>query len=160
MATLKLNHVRVDWTGPFLPDEALASADAHGVGLYQIYGRHLVFGADSLLYVGATPKGGPVEQRLRSHTSWFGDEQEVEIHVGRIILPAKSGDDCSLIAQVERLTIWYHAPPYNSAHIQNHGVTSPLFVQNVGNHRALLPEYSNAWDKLRQGQRPPMDLTP
>ena len=49
--------VRIHWEGPYSVKKAVK--DFHrsiDIGLYQYYGRHLVFGRDSLLYIGMTFK--------------------------------------------------------------------------------------------------------
>lgn len=49
--TLKL--IQIDWQGPFtLNDLVLLTDDSHDYGIYQIYGKHLVYGKDVLLYIG------------------------------------------------------------------------------------------------------------
>ena len=45
--------VRVKWEGPLSLD-VVKELDDEDCGLYQIYGRHIIFGEDSLLYVGMT----------------------------------------------------------------------------------------------------------
>ena len=45
--------VRVEWEGPLSLD-AVKALDDDDCGLYQIYGRHIIFGDDSLLYIGMT----------------------------------------------------------------------------------------------------------
>ena len=47
--------VRVKWEGPLSLDVVKELDDEdEDCGLYQIYGRHIIFGEDSLLYVGMT----------------------------------------------------------------------------------------------------------
>ena len=49
--------VRVKWKGPLSLDDVKELDDEDDdCGLYQIYGRHIIFGDDSLLYVGMTPQ--------------------------------------------------------------------------------------------------------
>ncbi len=78
--------VRVKWEGPFTIDKVLELGDRNrDFGLYQIYGRHIIFGEDSLLYIGMTTStynrrffSGP-----ESHISWLAEEG-VSVYVGRI----------------------------------------------------------------------------
>ena len=45
--------VRIKWQGSFSIEDVLMLNDENDdYGLYQIYGRHIIFGADSLLYIG------------------------------------------------------------------------------------------------------------
>ena len=50
-----MRSVRIEWEGPLSLDEVKELADGdEDCGLYQIYGRHIIFGDDSLLYIGMT----------------------------------------------------------------------------------------------------------
>ena len=46
--------VRIHWEGPYSVKKAVKFDRCIDIGLYQYYGRHLVFGRDSLLYIGKT----------------------------------------------------------------------------------------------------------
>ena len=47
--------VKIEWEGPFTIDQVLELNDkSKDFGLYQIYGRHVIFGVGSLLYIGKT----------------------------------------------------------------------------------------------------------
>ena len=50
-----MRSVRIEWEGPFSIEEVLELNDGNkDYGLYQIYGHHIVYGKDSLLYIGQT----------------------------------------------------------------------------------------------------------
>ena len=44
-----MRQVTIEWEGPFSFDKVRANRDDYG--LYQIYGEHIIFGKDSLLYI-------------------------------------------------------------------------------------------------------------
>ena len=49
--------IRIEWEGPFSVDDVIAKLDnKDDYGLYQIYGKHIIFGENSLLYIGMTDK--------------------------------------------------------------------------------------------------------
>ena len=49
--------IRVEWEGTFSIDEVREMNDENdGPGLYQIYGRHLIYGSGILLYIGKSEK--------------------------------------------------------------------------------------------------------
>lgn len=65
---------RVKWEGPLTLEAVLQMQDADDFGLYQIYGRHVVFGPASLLYIGRTEQS--FGERFQSHCdSWLWDDQ-------------------------------------------------------------------------------------
>ena len=85
-----MRSVRVEWEGPFSIEEVLElNHSEDDYGLYQIYGRHILFGADSLLYIGKA-EGVTFKQRFNQHCfgkneKWLLEEEGVSIHVGRIV---------------------------------------------------------------------------
>ena len=80
-----MRSVRVEWEGPFSIEEVLKLNDQNDdYGLYQIYGRHIIFGANSLLYIGKA-EGLTFSQRFNQHRlEWLLEEEGVSIRVGRI----------------------------------------------------------------------------
>lgn len=76
--------LRVQWTGPLSLREVAKLDDSDcDVGVYQIYGRHVVFGPDSLLYVGRA-HAIPFATLFRSHQSWLQHADGIKVHVGRL----------------------------------------------------------------------------
>ena len=145
--------VRVKWEGPLSLDEVKDLDDEdEDCGLYQIYGRHIIFGDDSLLYIGMTTStfrrrfiDGPVPHRV-----WLEeDEQEeegVSVYVGRIVEgdyeydPPLWSDWENVLKDAEALTIYWHSPPYNSSNIGTYKGQS-LKVVNLGDRGSLEEEY-------------------
>ena len=80
--------VRVKWEGPLSLDEVKElDDDDEDCGLYQIYGRHIIFGDDSLLYVGMTTWafGRRFFTGREPHIDWLVEEEGVSVYVGRIV---------------------------------------------------------------------------
>ena len=128
--------IRVEWEGPLTVDEVLKLGDRNrDFGLYQIYGRHIIFGLNSLLYVGSTDK--TFSQRLRDHdVKWLADEESVFIHIGRINKEDYKVDRQNVIKDTEALTIYWHSPPYNSRNIETYK-GQRLRVVNIGKPGSL-----------------------
>jgi hypothetical protein len=135
--------VQILWEGPFTIDQVLTGAQRHKSGVYQIYGQHVVFGSDALLYLGMTGRQ-LFGARFKQHWErWLRYESDISIRLGSL-------DDANvpLLADVEALTIWWHSPPYNSKNIwQYEGVR--LRIQNLGARGRLHPEYSSHWKPAR-----------
>ena len=145
-----MRSVRVEWEGPFPIDEVLKlndqSDDSDDYGLYQIYGRHIIFGANSLLYIGKA-EGLTFSQRFSQHCSeWLLEEEDVSIRVGRIASedyaydPPDWSDWGKVLRDAEALTIYWHSPPYNSQNINDYN-GQRLKVINKGKRGALVEEY-------------------
>ena len=135
--------VRVEWEGPLTIDAVLELGDRNrDFGLYQIYGRHIIFGLNSLLYVGKTTE--TFSQRFRSgHVAWLKDEESVFIHVGRINKEDYDGADRQqVIKDTEALTIYWHSPPYNSSNIDTYNGQA-LRVINDGERGDLCERLSD-----------------
>ena len=123
-----MRSVRIEWVGPFSIEEVLELGDKNkDYGLYQIYGHHIVYGPDSLLYIGET--GQTFSQRFNNdHTVWLKEEEGVFIHVGRIV--SEDYDD-QVRKDAEALTIYWHSPAYNSSNIGTYN-GQQLIVVNDG----------------------------
>ncbi len=107
-------------------------------GIYQIYGRHIIFGADSLLYIGETNQ--TFSQRFAEHTGWL-EEEGGSIHVGRIVSEDYDAyNRKKVIKDTEALTINWHSPPYNSSNIDTYN-GQRLKVVNLGERGSLEEEY-------------------
>ena len=147
--SVNMRTVKIEWEGPFTSDEVLELGDPNrDFGLYQIYGRHVIFGDNSLLYIGeVATKGRTFSQRFVEHTEWLKEEEGVFIRVGRI--NKKDYDEADrqqVLKDTEALTIYWHSPPYNSDNIDNYN-GQPLKVINDGK-RGDLCERLSAGDKM------------
>lgn len=134
--------VRVEWEGPLTLDQALNKKGDNDYGLYQVYGHHVVFGFNSLLYVGSA-REQTFGTRLNNR---FYLVNEVTIRLGRIAQGFYSDhtDWMDLVRDVEALTIWWHSPPYNSQNIVSYR-GKHIRVQSWEARGSLLPEYSYRW---------------
>ena len=77
----------------------------------------------------------------------------MSVRLGRLALADYRGDDnwvewTQLLSDAEKLTVFWHTPPYNSHHITGY-YGRELQIQNWGNRGSLLPEYSSHWKPLR-----------
>jgi len=152
----------VYWQGPWKVDTASWKPppelnDNHV--LYQVYGRHPVYGSNRLLYLGKTTRG---PQRLIEHMSWIDDEvDECFIRAASIGLwgepekwdwgewygddqedgtyPRLEDDDLLLI---ESLLILANQPVYNSSSKNHVSGAKHIRVFNTGRRGDLLPEVS------------------
>jgi hypothetical protein len=130
--------VRVDWKGPFSPDTVIN--DTEGSGLYQVYGDHIIFGSNALLYIGMTERWTFRERFAEHFARWLRHDTGVHIRIA----PFHDDPDIRLLADVEALTIWWHSPPYNCKHIWGYN-GSLIRVQNWGERGRLQAEYSSHW---------------
>ncbi|MDO8730855.1 MAG: hypothetical protein Q7J69_06715, partial [Candidatus Omnitrophota bacterium] len=79
-----MRRIRVQWEGPFSVQQMLGLNEENDYGLYQIYGRHIIFGLGALLYLGRARDqtfGGRFRQHLKE---WLSHEEAVSVRVGRI----------------------------------------------------------------------------
>ena len=131
-----MQSVRIEWEGTFSVDDVIASLNnKDDYGLYQIYGKHIIFGENSLLYIGMTDK--PFSERLKTHRSdslWYDEEQgKVFIRIARV--------PRAVLKDAEALEIYWHSPPYNSANIYDYA-GNPLQIVNEGNRGSLVKSLS------------------
>ena len=121
--------VRIEWQGSYDFEDALALNDKEqDYGVYQVYGEHVVFGEEALLYIGIA-RDQTYGQRLRQH-DWL--EENNIILVGRIA----ESDWHELLEDVEALEIYWHSPPYNSKNVINYQ-GQPLKLINEGKRGRL-----------------------
>lgn len=125
--------ITVTWTGPFTVDEVAARFNDEGeppgydgpdYGLYQVYGRHILCGANTLLYVGRAT-GQTFARRFRQHNNWLIREDETSVYLGRIYDPQRhSAQDLweTWVADVklaECVLIYKYSPNYNSVSVSD-----------------------------------------
>ena len=152
--------VMVEWDGPRSIDEVFELDDEdQDFGIYQIYGTHIIFGKKALLYIGQTYKretARTFSQRFYEHVGWLREEEDVSIHVGRIVKvdqtlkrDISAHDLRKIIKDTEALTIKWHSPPYNSANIETYN-GQRLEVVNQGKYGSLEDRYKSR-DRKRWG---------
>ena len=158
LKTVKLELLDIEWEGPFsmpynkaqqqyeistIPLELLSQ-----FGLYQIYGRHHVYGANVLLYIGATcgSDGGvrTYANRLREHLSdRFYERTELSVYLG------PCAHDRKTILLAESILIAAHSPALNRNHVDwsvKH--ERRILIRNWDFIGSLSPMCSNMWDDL------------
>lgn len=149
--------IDIEWEGPFevlyhrgqesYYLEALPEGLTETAQVYCIYGRHPVYGPNSLLYIGeskSSESGRTIESRLKEHLKarfWY--HTELKIYVGQLSEKSENVDDPLLIKAVESMLIATHIPALNSQHIDRPLETARhLHVVNWGFFGALARECS------------------
>lgn len=151
----QMRQIRIRWEGPLSVQEALGLGDQENdYGLYQIYGRHIIFGPGALLYLGRA-REQTFGARFRQHVKeWLSQEEGVSVRVGRIPPedyadePPEWPDWSKLLTDAEALEIFLHSPPYNSSNISEYR-GQPLHVFNEGERGSLILEFSSDQSKPR-----------
>ncbi|RSK44987.1 hypothetical protein [Bacillus canaveralius] len=139
--------IQIDWRGPFTLDELnLLNDDSHDYGIYQVYGKHLVYGKDVLLYIGKADQQ-TIGKRVSQENWWdINDSQHLKVYAGR--LAGESTPDEEIwskeIDLAEKLLINVHKPAYNSKSLSliSDAALQDIHILNWGDHRDLLPEIS------------------
>lgn len=159
-----MKEIAIQWEGPFTlinlqNNKALVKSNGKekdwsgNIGLYQIYGTHLLYGRNVLLYIGMT--NNSFAARFSQHSDWINDEyDDVQVYLGRI---GGTNKDISVdelkeqIAEAEKLLIYYCSPAYNSSNVydiktKKDGSKNPeLRVFNFGKKSMLPTEISTEW---------------
>lgn len=139
--------IQIDWQGPFKLDELnLLTDNFHDYGIYQIYGKHLVYGKDVLLCIGKTDQQ-TIGKRVSQENWWdTNDSKHLKIYVGRLagVSPPEEEIWSKEIDLAEKLLITVHKPAYNSKSLSviQDDELQDIHILNWGDHRDLLPEVS------------------
>ena len=148
MAREKL--IRIIWEGPLKPEEAYKKQDElKDYGVYQIYGYHVVFGKDALLYIGLA-REQTFGKRLSQESYWIDDTSGAFIYLGRLHEQDTDDEDdwYNRVSDCEKLLIYWHSPPYNSKNISDYD-GAPLRIHNHGDFGCILPEVSEKYESKR-----------
>ncbi|CAM3996887.1 hypothetical protein [Mesobacillus zeae] len=147
MAIAKTLLIQIDWEGPFKQEELPSLRNEEtDYGIYQIYGKHPVYGKDVLLYIGKADSQ-TVGKRI-SQENWLdtNDSNNLKIYVGRLHGAATPSMEqwSKQIDLAERLLIYVHKPAYNARSLSTlpDSEIKDIHILNWGNHRDLLPELS------------------
>ncbi|MGA2468769.1 MAG: hypothetical protein ABSH06_31075 [Thermodesulfobacteriota bacterium] len=123
--------IKIVWDGPFSVkkiidtlDNGRTSPDFEGedYGVYQIYGKHILSGPNTLLYIGETTNQ-TFSGRFKQHEEWLDREENVRIYVGRVYDPkkhSKKDNWASWIQDIEtaeKILIYKYSPNYNTKNI-------------------------------------------
>ena len=142
----EMRHLTIEWKGPFTIDEVRGMKNLRNdYGLYQIYGEHIIFGKDSLLYIGRTETTFRDRFFDQSYAHWkdwiqydIKDGKDVSIYIARV-RPGVFDDE--FLNDAEALQIYWHSPPYNSANIYDYDRDKrlhPFEIVNEGERRKLV----------------------
>ncbi len=165
-----MTHVKIKWEAPRTVGEVLNLDEEDDKGLYQIYGRHILFGPGTLVYIGktgATNNTQTFKKRISEHRrNWFrsDDEKDLEIRIGRIVNidgsdnPSDWQDWDDVLSRVEALQIYSHSPPYNSQNI-NTPPDPPLSIENTGYRSQLDAKLPSDQEYLPPNRRTRLAVT-
>jgi hypothetical protein len=139
--------IQIAWDGPYyLKDLNDLKDEQKDYGIYQIYGKHPVYGSNVLLYIGKADYQ-TIGKRISQENWWdTNDSMVLTIYVGRL-----SGERVPNEAQwskeidlAEKLLIYVHKPAYNSKNLNNipDKELQDIHILNWGSYRDLLPELS------------------
>lgn len=133
--------IEIEWDGPFSIDALNSLNGESDFGVYQVYGTHVVFGSDALLYIGKAEEQY-FSRRMAQHTGWFGNEpSQLTLYVGRLGSETGAiGDGVwkEEINRAERVLIHSCSPPYNTQHLNTYGSdVKSLVVLNRGKRHRL-----------------------
>ena len=137
--------IYIHWDGPFSLKQVEQFTAGTDFGIYQIYGDHVVYGRDVLLYIGINYER-EFSRRIPEH-SWALAKNlgTVRVYRGRLAGDVTPTDQFwnKQIKLAERLLIYAHYPAHNTDKdfgrdpaIQN------IHVVNLGSYGSLLPEVS------------------
>lgn len=154
---METEFIQIEWDGPYTFDEAKKMTDGdtekyHDFGIYQIYGHHIVYGQQCLLYIGKA-QDQTFGVRLSQAREWeekyaVADFKNISVYVGRLAGEATPEDDQwrRQINIAEKMLICIHSPARNSSNLQSFPIEDCRYVHvlNWGSYRDLLPEVSGA----------------
>ena len=150
--------INIWWEGSFSYDEILNNSMDHKkyqnqstqIGLYQIYGNHILYGTDVLLYIGITTEQ---DFKTRLKNRWIiGDSNDInniKIYIGTIFSNDENikANEKEKIFKAEALLINVLKPAFNSSYINSvhhNKIKSDknFTVYNFNSYRSLPPELS------------------
>lgn len=127
---MKPHEIDVEWEGPFSINKIIKEMDDCGkspawdgkdYGLYQIYGRHILYEKNTLLYVGKTTER-TFSKRFNEHRQWLlkdQDERDIHIYLGRIYNFKRHSKRDKWkswkedVGDAEKILIYKYSPNYN-----------------------------------------------
>jgi hypothetical protein len=151
--------IKIEWEGPFSINKVIKDRvdggkkpdwDGEDYGLYQIYGKHILYkkDKDTLLYVGKTIKQ-TFSRRIKQHKKWgLDNELGIKIYVGRIYdlnkHTKKDGWESweRDVGLAEKILIYKYSPNYNSRALANQPKLDPfkkIHLVHIGKRYKLKP---------------------
>jgi hypothetical protein len=153
----------VSWSGPFSWKNVITrfndfgrapDYDGEDYGLYQIYGKHLLCGPDTLLYIGQATEQ-TFATRFRQHEHWLVREEDTRVYLGRVYDANRhsAADNFTCwaadIRLAECLMIYKYSPNYNAIAISDPpklGNLERVDITHKGNRHKLWPRDSAPGD--------------
>jgi hypothetical protein len=141
--------VHIQWSGPYPFGRVGEFTRASDYGIYQVCGRHPVYGAPALLYLGkAQEQTFGVRLQQENWRAWQEDHGSIEVYLGRLSGSATPDNVVwnEQIARAERLLIYAHRPAHNAMGLNRNSdpEVGSLHILNWGERGCLLPEVSGA----------------
>ncbi|HUF52623.1 MAG TPA: hypothetical protein VMR52_02465 [Dehalococcoidia bacterium] len=141
--------IHIEWEGPLSLEDVAKLNGSTDYGVYQIYGGHVVYGSDALVYIGKAGRQS-FGTRIKQETDWpeNHDADRIRVYVGRLHGEATPSNETRerQIDLAERLLIYACQPAFNSK--KSLGLLDPdlhnVHVLNWGRICDLLPEVSGA----------------
>ncbi len=141
--------IHIIWEGPYTYEDAIKLNSESDYGLYQFYGDHIMYGNDTLLYLGKAEKQ-TFGQRISQHNFHQWTSSCSTIYIGKIAsnVVLDVSEWRSQIDLSERIILQSHAPTFNSASLNNINHSGEdTRVLNWGKRKRLLPEVSiSRWE--------------
>lgn len=155
--------VEIEWEGPFSANYVIKKKNDSGdksddytgsdYGLYQIYGKHILCGKDTLLYIGKASQQ-TFSGRFRQHwKDWLKEEKNIKIYLGKIENSRRYTKANSWrnwlrdVDMAESILIYKYSPNYNSACLGKLPDIEPyneIFLLHLGKkHRLKKNDYAS-----------------
>ena len=106
--------------------------DGNDYGLYQIYGKHILCGPNTLLYIGKATQQ-TFSKRFKDHKKWWlDDEEEIQVYLGRVYDSKIHSEKDNWkswerdVGLAENILIYKYSPNYNNTGIGNKPSLSPF----------------------------------
>ena len=136
--------IDIEWQGPLSIEDIANLHESSDFGIYQLYGRHTVYGEKTLLYIG---KAWLQTFGTRISQHYLADFVcgTAAAYVGRLgYFPPRSDNWEQRVSLAEKLLIYAHAPAWNTQNINDYDPIDNLRIFNWGDYGLLLPEVSHA----------------
>ena len=163
---MRKHQIGIHWEGPLTVKDVIRNKNHAGTkrdnwagkdyGIYQIYGRHILYGRNALLYIGQAAFQ-TFSQRFKQHTIWLKDEWKgINVYLGR--LEAEKYTDRNDwyawrwdVDIAEAILVYKYTPCYNSALKGDYPKFSPF--------KAVRLLHSGNKEKLNKIDKAPEDYS-
>jgi hypothetical protein len=141
--------IHIQWSGPYPLARIGEFTGASDYGIYQVCGKHPVYGSSALLYLGkAQEQTFGVRLQQEGWHGWQETNGNIEIYLGHLSCSTTPDNTAwsEEIARAERLLIYAHRPAHNASGLYRNSdpEVGSLHILNWGERGCLLPEVSGA----------------